>query len=60
METKRWYSSKTVWAGIVAILLAAYNAASSQFGLPIIPEYVYTLLAAFGIYSRVSATKVIK
>jgi len=60
MENKKWFQSKTIWAGIVVVLIAAYNSASAQFGLPAIPEYVFGILAAFGIYSRVNVTTVIK
>jgi hypothetical protein len=52
---KKWFQSKTVWAGIVAVIIAAYNSASSQFGLPAIPEYVYGILGALGIYGRATA-----
>lgn len=52
----KWYQSKTIWSGIVAVLVAAYNTASEQFGLPAIPEYAYAILGAFGVYSRAAAT----
>lgn len=65
MEQKPWYQSKTIWAGLVAVLIAVYNAASAGLAtgcttdpvglcinLPIIPEWVFALLGAFGIYSR--------
>lgn len=54
-ETKSWWQSKTVWAGVVAVALAAYNAASVNFGLPPVPEWVYGILGAVGVYGRVSA-----
>lgn len=60
MESKKWYLSKTVWAGVVAVLIAAYNSASVQFGLPIIPDFVYGILGALGIYGRTTATTVVK
>ena len=56
MEKKKWYRSKTVWTSVVTVVLATYNSASVQFGLPAVPEFVYGVLAAFGIYSRVTAT----
>ena len=52
MESKKWYKSKGIWAGVVAVLIAAYNAASTSFGLPVIPEFVYGMLGALGVYSR--------
>jgi hypothetical protein len=60
METKAWYKSKTIWAGIVAVLIAGYNTASASFGLPAIPEFVFALLGAFGVYTRTTANTVIK
>lgn len=56
MDSKKWYLSKTIWAGIVGVAIVAYNAASGTFGLPAIPEWVFAILAAFGIYSRTAAT----
>jgi len=62
-EKKKWYQSKTVLAGIVTVLLGTYEAVkvslAPQFGwtLPEIPGIVFTILGAFGIYSRVIADK---
>lgn len=56
MESKPWYMSKTIWACIVTIILSAYNTASGTFHLPIIPEFVYAILGALGIYSRNTTT----
>jgi len=63
METKKWYESKTIWSGIIAILIAVYNTVrpllAQYFGvyLPEIPDWVYTILGALGIYGRVVADK---
>lgn len=63
METKEWYKSKTIWAGIITILITIYNTVRPlllQFfgvNLPEIPSWVYTILGALGIYGRVSADK---
>lgn len=54
---KSWWQSKTIWSGIIAVLLAAYGTAAVQFGLPQVPEFVYALLGALGIYGRAVATK---
>ena len=54
-ETKPWYQSKTIWAGIVAGLLGIYNSIAMAKGLPPCPEWVYTILGAIGIYSRATA-----
>jgi len=57
MNTKSWWKSKNVWTGIVAILLAGYSAASSSFGLPAVPEWIFAILGTLGIYTRVTATQ---
>lgn len=58
--TKPWYQSKGVWVGVVSVVLAAYGTAAVQFNLPHIPEWIFSLLGAAGIYSRVTAdTKII-
>lgn len=54
--TKSWYTSKTVLAAIISALIALYNTIAPQFGWPAIPEFVYGILAALGIYSRITAT----
>lgn len=58
--TKKWYQSKAVLSGVVAVLLAAYTTASAQFGLPPVPEWVFGILAAMGVYGRVTAHSEIK
>jgi len=67
MPKKKWWASKAVWAGVIAVLVTAYNTASGQFLnaegasiLPAIPEFVFGILAAMGIYGRVSAKTEIK
>ena len=59
-ETKKWWLSKTIWAGVVAVILAAYSTAAIQFGLPAMPEWVFAILGAFGVYGRATATTVLK
>ena len=56
-EKKKWYLSKTVLAGVIAVIIAGYNSATVQFGLPVIPEYVFGILGALGVYGRVTAKK---
>ena len=58
-EAKPWWQSKAVWAGFIAVILSAYSTASAQFGLPPVPDFVYAILGALGIYGRMSATTVI-
>jgi hypothetical protein len=58
--TKAWWMSKTIWAGVLTVLLTAYNAASETFGLPPVPDFVYAILGALGIYGRVEAKATVK
>jgi hypothetical protein len=60
METKPWYMSKTVWAGVLAVAVAAWDQASISFHLPTIPTFVFAILGALGVYGRVSATTQVK
>jgi hypothetical protein len=61
METvKPWWKSKTVWAGVFTVALVAYNAASENFGLPPVPDFVYAILGALGVYGRVDAKTAVK
>ena len=60
MDTKKWWQSKTIWVGILGVLIVAYNTASATFGLPPIPEFIYGILAALGIYTRATTTTTIK
>ena len=64
MDSKKWYMSKTIWAGIVTALIGAAQTIGMQFGFDLlanpIASVVVTLLGALGIYSRVTTTTVIK
>jgi len=55
-KSKPWYLSKTVWAGVVAVAIAAYNAISANFGTPPIPDWVFGVLGALGVYGRATAS----
>ncbi len=44
---KAWYKSKTVWTSVVAGVVGVAQAASV---VEAVPEVVWTLLAAFGLY----------
>lgn len=65
-EGKKWYQSKGVISGIVAVLLGSYEVVrlnlAPQLGwpLPEIPPVLFTVLGALGIYSRATANKIIK
>lgn len=58
-DSKPWYASKTIWASVVVGLIGIYNAIGTAKGLPPIPEWVYTLLGAIGVYTRATATTTI-
>ena len=61
-NSKPWYQSKAVLAGIVTVLIGTYEMVklniAPQFGwhLPEIPPIAYTILGALGVYGRVTAT----
>lgn len=65
MDGKPWWKSKTILSDIVSILVVAYGAASTGLAahlghpLPIIPDWVFAVLAGIGIYGRTSAETVI-
>ena len=49
---KSWYMSKSVWAALIMGIVGAAEAAGIH-----IPEYAFTMLAAFGLYGVRSAIK---
>ena len=57
-STKKWYQSKSIWTGVVAVLIGLYGLLQANLipTLPPIPEWVFTILGAVGIYTRVVAT----
>lgn len=56
-DNKKWWKSKTVISGAVAVLLGTYALVKTNLapGLPDVPEWLFTLLGAIGIYGRVTA-----
>lgn len=60
MDSKKWYLSKSIWTGIVAVILAAYSTAAGQFNWPVVPEWVFGVLGSFGIYTRTVTNTTIK
>lgn len=56
-DTKKWWQSKTVVTSIVTALMGLYLALQPQFNWPVVPEWIFTILGAIGVYSRVTATK---
>lgn len=59
-DSKKWYQSKAIWSGVVAGIVVAYNAIAPVVHTPAIPEFVYALLGALGIYARATATTTIE
>ena len=61
MGTKKWYTSKTMLAGILTILITAYMGldtllnAEAIGNLPDIPVIAFTILGALGLYGRTKA-----
>jgi len=64
MDTKKWYASKTVWAGIITAVVGAAQTICLQFGFDLLANpiagMILGILGAVGVYSRVTATTVIK
>jgi uncharacterized membrane protein len=64
MESKKWYLSKTIWAGIITALVGAAQTIGLQFGFDLmsnpIASTVLAVLGVLGIYGRASATTSIK
>ncbi len=56
MPTKSWYLSKGVWTGVVTASMGLYLALAPQFNLPHVPDWIFTLLGAAGVYTRATAT----
>lgn len=65
-DSKKWWQSKTILSAIVIVLIGLYNSVGTSlapvlgWSLPPIPEWVFALLGAMGIYSRATADKTIK
>ena len=64
-EGKKWWKSKSILNGIVIVIIGTYEtvrlslAPQMGWNLPAIPEFLYVILGAIGIYSRkVADTKI--
>lgn len=55
-DKKKWYQSKTIITSIVTAVMGLYLSLQPQFGWPAVPEWVFAILGAIGVYSRVTAT----
>lgn len=64
MESKKWYTSKTIWAGIITALVGAAQTIGLLFGFDLlanpIASMVLSVLGVLGVYGRVSANTSIK
>jgi uncharacterized membrane protein len=64
MNSKDWYKSKGMWAGIITALVGAAQTIGLQFGFDLlgnpIASTVLSILGVLGVYGRVSATTSIK
>lgn len=66
MNSKKWYKSKTIVSSVIAVVVALYNTLGVELGgnfgiaLPPIPEWVFAIFGAFGIWGRTTANTVIK
>ena len=58
-EYKKIYESKAVWAGIVATLLAILSALGYAPDHSLV-QVIIAIATLFGVYGRVSATKILK
>lgn len=59
METKAWYKSKGIWTGVVAGLIGGYNGMAPSMKWPPIPDFVFVLLGAMGVYARATAESIL-
>ena len=55
-DTKKWYQSKNIWTGVVTAIVGLYLSLAPQFHWPNIPDWIFTILGAIGVYTRVTAS----
>lgn len=64
MDSKSWYKSKTIWAGIITAVVGAAQTICLQFGFDLLANpYASTVLAilgVLGVYGRVASNTTIK
>lgn len=64
MDSKKWYTSKTIIAGIITALVGAAHTIGLQFGFDLLSNPIASTILSFlgilGVYGRVSATTAIK
>lgn len=63
MDTKKWYLSKTIWAGIVTALVGAAQTIGLQFGVDLlanpIASVILSILGVLGVYGRAKSSSTI-
>ena len=63
MGSKAWYTSKTIWCGILTAVIGAAQAIGVQFGVDIMAnqqfDIMLSVLGALGIYGRATANTTI-
>jgi hypothetical protein len=52
---KPFWQSKTFWAVLIAGIIGLWNSLAPYTGLPPVPEWIITALAALGLYGRATA-----
>ena len=56
MDTKAFWKSTGFWGTILTVALTVYNGLKGQFGWPDVPEWLYGVFGAVGLYGRATAT----
>jgi len=60
MDTKKWYQSKAIWAGIVTAVIGAADAIAKLFGVDLNSVWwfgiIVSILGAIGVYGRATAS----
>lgn len=52
---KPFWKSKTFWAILITGLIGLWNTLVPETGLPPVPDWIITVLAALGLYGRTVA-----
>lgn len=64
MNSKKWYKSKAIWAGVIGVVVATLTAVDQQFGTGImsskIAAIILSVTSTLGIYGRTVAKTEIK
>lgn len=51
LETKKWYTSKSVWSAILMVIVGGVQPISQAFGHPVeVPGWIINVLTGLGIY----------